>query len=258
MLVDSHCHLDHLDLTDYQNSLPELLQAARNCGVNKFLSVGVDLSSSRKLISLASELSDVSVSIGVHPLQKQRPAIPEVAELVELGGHETVVAIGETGLDNYYDSESADWQQESFIRHLKAAKVLSKPVIIHSREAREETIGILRAHADTQTAGVIHCFTESWDMACEAIDLNFYLSFSGIITFRNASELRAVVKQVPLERILVETDSPWLAPVPHRGKQNEPKYVVEVAKAVAEIKGVSYEEVAEATTHNFEQLFFKQ
>jgi TatD DNase family protein len=218
----------------------------------------VDLPSSRKLISLASAFPDVSVSIGVHPLQKQRPAIPDVAELVELGRHPKVVAIGETGLDNFYDSESSDWQQESFIRHLKASKAVSKPVIIHSREARDETIGILRTHADTQIAGVIHCFTESWEMARDAIDLNFYLSFSGIITFRNASALRAVVRQVPLERILVETDAPWLAPVPHRGKQNEPKYVVEVAKAVAEIKGISYEEVAETTTHNFEQLFFNK
>ena len=158
-------------------------------------------------------------------------------------------------MDNYYDSESSEWQQESFIRHLQAASELEKPVIIHSREAVEETLSIMRGHANTESAGVIHCFTETWDMARAAMDMNFYISFSGIITFRNAKALREVVKQVPLERILVETDAPWLAPVPHRGKQNEPKYVVEVAKAVAEIKGISLEEVSQVTTKNFGQLF---
>lgn len=255
MLVDSHCHLDHLDLTEYQSDLSKLLCAARERGVEHFLSVGVDLPSSKRLITLANEYEDVKVSVGVHPLQEKRPPIPEISELIELGRYNNVVAIGETGLDNYYDSESSEWQQESFIRHLKAASELEKPVIIHTREAVEETLSIMRRHANTDSAGVIHCFTESWDMARAAIEMNFYISFSGIITFRNASELREVVKQVPLERMLVETDAPWLAPVPHRGKQNEPKYVVEVAKAVAEIKGISLEEASEVTTNNFEQLF---
>lgn len=256
MLVDSHCHLDHLDLSDYHNSLNDLLQAARKRGVSHFLSVGVDLESSRKLIELATEYPDVNVSVGVHPLQKSRPAIPEISELIALGRHQCVVAIGETGLDNYYDSESIAWQKESFIRHLKAASELAKPVIVHTREAREETLSILRAHANKESSGVLHCFTETWEMARDAIALNFYLSFSGIITFRNASALREVVKKVPLERLLVETDAPWLAPVPHRGKQNEPQFVVEVAKAVADIKGISYEKVAEVTTQNFQKLFF--
>ena len=255
MLVDSHCHLDHLDLTDHDNSLENLLQAARSRGVHRFLSVGVDLDSSRKLLELTAEFDDVMVSVGVHPLQETRPAMPEISELVELGRHSKVVAIGEPGLDNYYDSDSAEWQQESFIRHLKAASQLLKPVIVHTREARAETMSILRDHANTTSAGVLHCFTETWDMARDALALNFYLSFSGIITFRNASVLREVVKKVPLERMLVETDAPWLAPVPHRGKQNEPQYVLEVAKAVAEIKGITYEEVAEVTSHNYEQLF---
>ncbi len=255
MLVDSHCHLDHLDLAKYQSDLSSLLQAARERGVGHFLSVGVDLSSSKKLIALASEYENVNVSVGVHPLQERRPPIPEISELIELGSHDSVVAIGETGLDNYYDSDSSEWQQESFIRHLKAASELEKPVIIHTREAKEETLSIMRGHADTKNAGVLHCFTESWEMASAAIDMNFYISFSGIITFRNASTLREVVKNVPLERMLVETDAPWLAPVPHRGKQNEPQYVVEVAKAVAEIKGISFEEVSEVTTANFKQLF---
>jgi TatD DNase family protein len=258
VLVDSHCHLDHLDLSDYQQSLTDLLQAAHNRGVGGFLSVGVDLVSSKKLIKLAAEYPSVQVSVGVHPLQKTRPAIPEISELVELGRQPRVVAIGETGLDNYYGSDSADWQQESFIRHLKAASQLSKPVIVHTRDACEETLLTLREHADAQSAGVIHCFTETWEMARDVMDLNFFLSFSGIITFRNASALREVVKKVPLERMLVETDAPWLTPMPHRGKQNEPQYVVEVAKAVAEIKGVSFEEVAEITTNNFERLFLSR
>lgn len=255
MLVDSHCHLDHLDLADYQSNLSDLLQAARKRGVGHFLSVGVNLESSKNLIALANEYDDVSVSVGVHPLQETRPPIPEISELIELGSHKSVVAIGETGLDNYYDRESSEWQQESFIRHLKAASELKKPVIIHTREAKDETLSIMRTHANTHSAGVLHCFTETLEMAHAALDLNFYVSFSGIITFRNASVLREVVKQVPLERMLVETDAPWLAPVPHRGKQNEPQYVVEVAKAVAEIKGISFEEVSEVTTENFEKLF---
>ncbi len=258
MLVDSHCHLDHLDLAKYQSDLSSLLQAARERGVEHFLSVGVDLPSSKNLIALAREYGDINVSVGVHPLQEKRPPIPEISELIELGSHDIVVAIGETGLDNYYDSDSSEWQQESFIRHLKAASQLEKPVIIHTREAKEETLSIMRRYADTKNAGVLHCFTESWDMASAAIDLNFYISFSGIITFRNASALREVVKQVPLDRMLVETDAPWLAPVPHRGKQNEPKYVVEVAKAVAEIKDISFEEVSEVTTSNFEKLFLSK
>lgn len=255
MLVDSHCHLDHLDLAEYQGDLSALLQAARERGVENFLSVGVNLESSKKLIALANEYDDVHVSVGVHPLQETRPPIPEISELITLGSHKSVVAIGETGLDNYYDSDSFEWQQESFIRHLKAASELNKPVIIHTREAKDETLSIMRAHANTQSAGVLHCFTETLEMAHAALDLNFYISFSGIVTFRNASALREVVKQVPLERMLVETDSPWLAPVPHRGKQNEPQFVVEVAKAVAEIKGISFEEVSEVTTENFENLF---
>lgn len=257
MLVDSHCHLDHLDLTDYQHSLKDLLHQARQLGVRRFLTVGVNLLSSKKLIELSAEHQGVYVSIGVHPLQESRPAIPTIAELIELGSHQSVIAIGETGLDNYYHVESAEWQQQSFICHMKAAAALKKPVIIHTREARSKTLSLMRDHASTESAGVIHCFTETLEMAHEAMEMNFLLSFSGIITFRSASALREVVKQLPLTQMLVETDSPWLAPVPYRGKQNEPKYVVEVAKAIADIKGISYEEVAAVTTNNFEQLFFK-
>ncbi len=257
MLVDSHCHLDHLSLEKYDNSLNALLNAARDRGVKHFLSVGVDLESSRKLVELSKHHPDVSVSVGVHPLQKATPPLPEESELLELAKAPEVVAVGETGLDNHYSSETHDWQRESFIRHLRVAGRLEKPVIVHTRDAREETLDIIAQHANPKSAGVLHCFTESLEMAKSALAMNFYISFSGIITFRNAEDLRAVVKEVPLDRILVETDSPWLAPVPFRGKQNEPQYVVEVAQCVAEIKGISVEEVAAATTDNFNALFFR-
>ncbi len=257
MLVDSHCHLDHLSLEKYQNSLSSLLDAARNRGVFHFLSVGVDLDSSAKLIELARQHNDVSVSVGVHPLQKSMPPLPEESELMALGQQPGVVAIGETGLDNHYSADTHDWQRESFIRHLKVAAQLEKPVIVHTRDAREETLAILEQYASPSAAGVLHCFTESLEMAEAALAMNFYISFSGIITFRNAAELREVVKQVPLDRMLVETDCPWLAPVPHRGQQNEPQYVWEVAQCVAEVKGVSLDEVAEVTSNNFKTLFFQ-
>ena len=258
MLVDSHCHLDHLKLDGDDHSLETVLQAARSRGVSQFLSVGVNLEKSRRLIALAEKHSDVKVSIGVHPLQRDLPPLPEIDELIALGDHEQVVAIGETGLDNFYSAETHDWQRESFIRHLKAASVLKKPVIVHTRDARQETLDVLSEHVNTESAGVLHCFTETLEMAQAAIEMNFYISFSGIITFRNAAPLREVVKQIPLERILVETDSPWLAPVPHRGQQNEPQYVVEVARCIADIKGIALEEVAEITTANFQQLFINR
>lgn len=255
MLIDSHCHLDRIDLLRAGKTLDELLDDARARGVGGFLTVGVDLQSSRHLIELASGYPDVYVSVGAHPLQESSIPVPDIDQLVELGRSEVVVAIGETGLDNHYSAETADWQRQSFINHLAAARELAKPVIVHTREAQDETLRLLRQHACPQSGGVLHCFTETWEMAQAAIDLNFYISFSGIITFRNAAALREVVRQVPLERLLVETDSPWLAPMPHRGKQNEPQYVVEVAHQVAELKGLSVAELGAITSANFQSLF---
>ncbi len=255
VLIDSHCHLDCLDLSSYGESLDRLLDAAREAGVHRFLSVGVDIESSRKILKLATKYSDVDVSIGLHPLQDSIPVIPSVDELIALASHPKVVAIGETGLDNHYGKESSSWQQESFIVHLRAASELLKPVIVHTREAHNKTIEILRNYANIRSAGVLHCFTETLEMACEAIELNFYISFSGIITFKNATSLRDVVSKIPLDRILIETDSPWLAPIPHRGKSNEPKYVSEVAKLIAEIKEITLDEVCETTSYNYQQLF---
>ena len=255
MLVDSHCHLDHLDLSNHQNSLDNILDNARARGVERFLTVGVDLNSSAKLIELASGLPDVMVSVGVHPLQQKLPPIPRVEELVGLACNARVVAIGETGLDYHYAKDNAAWQQESFHCHLQASCQTGKPVIVHTREAREDTLQIIGEYSGQLPGGVLHCFTESWEMAKAALDFGFYISFSGIITFRNAEQLREVVSKVPLERMLVETDSPWLAPVPYRGKQNQPAYVVEVAEAVARIKRVSVDEVVAQTGKNFFSLF---
>lgn len=257
MLVDSHCHLDRIDPGKAACSLDQMLDFARARGVSRFLSVGVDLDSSRGLVELARRYEDVCVSVGVHPLQDGDVSlpVPSVDELVALGSEPGVVAIGETGLDNHYAEDSADWQTASFINHLQAAARINKPVIVHTRKARQQTLALLREHASRDSAGVLHCFTEDWSMAKAALDLNFYISFSGIITFANAAELREVVRQVPLDRLLVETDSPWLAPVPYRGKQNQPGYVVEVAQQVAELKGLSLEAVAAATTANFYALF---
>lgn len=254
MLIDSHCHLDRLAFSA-GDDLDTLLEAARGRGVGGFLTVGVDLASSRQMVDLAARYPDVYASVGVHPLQETPQPVPAVAELVALGEWEGVVAIGETGLDGHYSAESLDWQAESFINHLEAARQLGKPVIVHTRDAREQTLEILQRHACRDSGGVLHCFTESWEMAQAAIELNFHISFSGIITFRNADALREVVRQVPLDRILVETDAPWLAPVPYRGKQNQPAYVVEVAAEVARLKGLETAELAAITTANCRRLF---
>jgi len=254
MLVDSHCHLDHLNLTDREAGLDGVLADARARGITQFLSVAVDLESSRSLFELTQQQDNVYSSVGVHPLQKIDQPVPEVEQLVALANGPKVVAIGETGLDNFYSADTHQWQRESFINHLLASQQTGKPIIIHTRDARDETIQLLR-HYPLQGGGVMHCFTETWEMAEAALELGFYISFSGIITFNSAADLREVVRLVPLERLLVETDSPWLAPVPHRGKQNEPQYVREVAETVAELKGVSLEQLAEITTQNFHRLF---
>lgn len=254
MLVDSHCHLDHLDLTDREAGLDGVLADARARGITQFLSVAVDLKSSRSLLELTQQQDNVYSSVGVHPLQKIDQPVPEVEQLVALANGPKVVAIGETGLDNFYSADTHQWQRESFINHLLASQQTGKPIIIHTRDARDETIQLLRQYP-LQGGGVMHCFTETWEMAEAALELGFYISFSGIITFNSAADLREVVRLVPLERLLVETDSPWLAPVPHRGKQNEPQYVREVAETVAELKGVSLEQLAEITTQNFHRLF---
>ncbi|MCY7294056.1 TatD family hydrolase [Alteromonas sp. a30] len=251
MLVDSHCHLDRLEQTPEQ--LQETIRFAQGRGIEHFLCVSVSVREFQQMLNTVEAYDCVSVSCGVHPLHQEDACSYE--ELLEAAKHKRVVAIGETGLDYFYSNETKAVQQTSFIDHIRAANTLNKPLIIHTRDARQDTLDLLKQHKAESTNGVLHCFTESWEMAKAAIDMGFYISISGIITFNSANELRSVVKQVPLDRLLVETDSPWLAPVPHRGKQNQPGYVLEVAEYIAKLKGVSFPELAEITTRNFYRLF---
>jgi TatD DNase family protein len=254
MLVDSHCHLDRIDLAPYGGDLSAALAAARERGIVRMLCIGIDRNNAETVCAIARSHAGVYASVGVHPLDL-KSELESVDSLVALADRPEVIAIGETGLDYHYSRDSLDSQQESFRVHLQAAARLRKPVIVHSREAREDTLALLREASDPSVGGVLHCFTESWEMARAALDLNFYISFSGIITFKNASELRDVVKHVPLDRLLVETDSPYLAPIPFRGKSNEPKYTREVAQCVADLKDLTIEEIGEITTANFDRLF---
>ena len=251
MFVDSHCHLDRLKQSP--ESLVETLNFARTRGVEHFLCVCVSVNDYDSMLETVKDFNDVSVSCGVHPLHQDEACSYD--ELLEKASRHEVVAIGETGLDYFYSPESKDVQLQSFIDHIKVANETKKPLIIHTRDAREDTINLLKAHKAPHTKGVLHCFTESLEMANAAIELDFYISISGIVTFNSAQELREVVKAIPLERLLIETDSPWLAPVPHRGKQNQPGYVVEVAEFIAELKGITVAELARMTTENFYTLF---
>ncbi|AEB57721.1 TatD family hydrolase [Ectopseudomonas mendocina] len=254
MLIDSHCHLDRLDLAAHGGSLDAALDAARAAGVGHFLCIGVSADNAATVKGLAERYADVDCSVGVHPLDLEPGAEPALDWLLGELEHPKVVAIGETGLDYHYEPESAALQQASFRLHLEAARITGKPVIVHTREARADTLALLREAALPQ-AGVLHCFTEDWEMARAALDIGFYISLSGIVTFRNAEALREVARQVPADRLLVETDSPYLAPVPHRGKPNLPQYVREVAEYLAVLRGVSYETLAEQTSNNFKRLF---
>lgn len=254
MLVDSHCHLDRLDLAAHGGSLDAALDAARARGVGQFLCIGVSADNAQAVKALAERYADVHCSVGVHPLDLEPGSAPALDWLLGELAHPRVVAIGETGLDYHYEPEAAELQQEAFRLHLEAARITAKPVIVHTREARADTLALLREAALPQ-AGVLHCFTEDWEMARSALDLGFYISLSGIVTFRNADALREVARQVPADRLLVETDSPYLAPIPHRGKPNLPEYVRDVAEFLATLRGVSLETLAEQTTANFHRLF---
>ena len=252
MFIDSHCHLDRLDLGKLGTDLDGALAAARTRGVRHFLCVGVDLETLPDVLAVAEAHEDVSASVGVHPLHLDSLE-PEIEQLITLAAHPKVVAIGETGLDYHYDQENPAIQQRRFRKHIEASLRTRKPLIVHTRAAREDTIAILREEG--AFAGVMHCFTEDWDMAKAALDLGFYISFSGIVSFANAVELRDVASRVPMDRLLIETDSPWLAPVPYRGKTNQPAYVVDVEKVIAELRGMTIEEVGETTSENFRRLF---
>lgn len=233
--------------------LEETLKFARQRGVEHFLCVSVSVKDYDDMYEAVKDFPDVSVSCGVHPLHQEDAC--DYDTLLAKASNPEVVAIGETGLDYFYSADTKEVQLASFVDHIKVANALKKPLIIHTRDAREDTLSLLKEHKNPETKGVLHCFTESLDMALAAIDMGFYVSISGIVTFNSADELREVVKALPLERLLIETDSPWLAPVPHRGKQNQPGFVVEVAEFIASVKGVTVEELARQTTENFYTLF---
>ncbi len=253
MFVDSHCHLDRLELEKLGMDLPAVLQAAKAQQVEHMLCVSVSLAEFPAMAALVQNYPQVSVSCGEHPLHQTD--VLDVALLQQLAADPKVVAVGETGLDYFYSPDTKQLQQEAFISHIEVANQLNKPLIVHTRDAKADTLAILRQYQAQRCGGVLHCFTEDWETAKAALDLGFYISFSGIMTFKNADPLREVVKQVPLDRLLIETDSPYLAPVPYRGKTNQPAYVSAVAAAVADIKGVSIEQLAKLTSENFYRLF---
>lgn len=254
MLIDSHCHLDRLKLDNYNGDLSAAIGAAVERGVSQFLCVGISLSNVEQVMAIARQYPQVVASVGVHPLDVDKGLASE-QQLLDWSENPEVVALGETGLDYYYSEDNKQQQRSSFEVHLRAAKAAGLPTIVHTRDAREDTLAIIRDYGCEKASGVLHCFTEDWDMARRAMDMNYFISISGIVTFRNADALRDVVKKTPLERLLVETDAPYLAPVPYRGKSNEPKFVREVAEFIAELKGVSFEALAEQTSANFYRLF---
>ena len=255
MYIDSHCHIDFPELAA---RMPEILAKMAENKVTHALCVSVDLPDFPRVLALAEQYPHIYASVGVHPDYEDTPE-PTVAQLVELADHPKVIAIGETGLDYYRLEGDLEWQRERFRTHIRASRETGKPLIIHTRAASEDTIRIMREEgAGTDkggVAGVMHCFTESLDVALAAVEMGFYISFSGIVTFKSAKDLQAVARALPLERILIETDSPYLAPVPYRGKMNEPGYVAHVAEYLADLKGVPLRDVAERTTDNFFNLF---
>lgn len=252
-LVDSHCHLDSLDYDTLHKNVDDVLAKAAARDVQFCLAVATTLDDYRAMRQLIGERDNVAFSCGVHPLN-QEGAYP-IEALRTLAAEQGVVALGETGLDYFYTPETKEQQQTSFRYHIQVGRELNKPVIVHTREARADTLAILKEEQVMDCGGVLHCFTEDKATASALLDMGFYISFSGIVTFRNAEALREVARYVPLDRLLIETDSPYLAPVPHRGKENQPAMVRDVAEYMAVLKGVSTEELASVTTRNFSQLF---
>lgn len=256
MFVDSHCHLDCIDLTEFNNSFSGLIKTITDAGIVNMLCVSIDLEKYPGMLELVKPWPQISVSVGVHPMADQAACLdPE--KLLDLGQHEKVVAIGETGLDYYYHKGDTSWQQQRFRTHVQSAVELNKPLIIHTRDAGQDTLDILKSENATQCKGVIHCFTENMAFAEQAMALGFMISFSGIITFHNAKELRQIAAIIPDEFLLIETDSPYLAPAPHRGKQNHPGLVSHVAEKLAHIRNTSVENIAEITSNNYHRLFME-
>ncbi|MFT4020708.1 MAG: TatD family hydrolase [Acinetobacter sp.] len=253
MYTDTHCHLTMLDLTPYNGQLSMALQQARDAGVTRFMGISVDLDDHIALAEIAAQYDDVGYSVGVHPCED--PKVMQRASvdcLVELAQSPKVWALGETGLDYYHSTEYVQEQKACFARHIQASKILKKPVVVHTRSAKDDTLDIIRA--ENSTHGILHCFTEDLATAKAVLDCGYYISFSGIVSFKNAQDLRDVAKSVPLDRLLIETDSPYLAPMPYRGKSNEPKYVPYVAQALAAVYDKTPEEIGRITSENFDTL----
>ena len=250
MLVDSHCHLDFPELAE---NLDSILDRMKENDVAAALCVGVNLEDFPNVRKIAEDHPHIFASVGVHPDYEVNE--PSIDAIVALANHPKVVAIGETGLDYFRLQGDLEWQRERFRIHIRAAKRLGKPLIIHTRSASSDTLRIMAEEGAEEVGGVMHCFTESLEVAQAAMEMNFHISFSGIVTFKKAAELKEVAKAVPLGKMLVETDSPYLAPVPYRGKTNQPAYVRHVAEEIAALKGIPLEEVAASTTSNFSALF---
>jgi len=253
MYVDSHCHLNFPEL---RKNLPEILTNMQENQVTHALCVSVEMDKFSEINELTKNHDNLFASVGVHP-DYEDIVEPTVDELVSIGLKEKVVAIGETGLDYFRLKGDLEWQRSRFRTHIRAANEANLPLIIHTREAREDTIQILKEELMPGTRGVLHCFTETYEMAMQAIELDFFISFSGIVTFKNAKDLKETATKIPLERMLIETDSPYLAPVPFRGKTNDPSKVIHVAEEISRLKDISVEDVAKMTTSNFFDLFSK-
>ena len=253
MYVDSHCHLDFPELAA---NLPDILSRMAQNQVSHALVVSVNMPEWSGLMDVVRPHANLFASVGVHP-DYEDEIEPTVEDLVEMGRDPKVVAIGETGLDYYRLSEPLEWQRERFRTHIRASRASGLPLIIHTRAAAEDTLRIMQEEGASECGGVMHCFTESWDVAQAAMDMNFHISMSGIVTFKNAVDLQAVASKVPLDRLLIETDSPFLAPVPYRGKTNDPSKVIHVAEKIAELRGMALADVARHSTENFFRLFSK-
>ena len=253
MLVDSHCHINFPDLAA---RLPDVLTNMQHNGVSHALVISVSRDTAAEVLGLAEQHANLYATVGVHPDDPENAEFSE-DELVAHAAHPRVVGIGETGLDYHWCEGDLTWQHERFRTHIRAARRAGLPLIIHTRDSAQDTLRLLREEQAQECGGVMHCFTENWEIAQAALDLGFYISFSGIVTFKNAAQIKDVAQRVPLERMLVETDSPYLAPVPFRGKTNEPAYVKHVAEHIAELRGVSFDTIAQVTTDNFFRLFAK-
>lgn len=256
MFVDSHCHLDCIDLAEFDNNFDSLINTITKAGVEHMLCVSIDLEKYPRMLEQVQPWPQISVSVGIHPMA-DHDSMLDSATLLRYARNDRVVAIGETGLDYFYHKGDTAWQQDRFRIHIQCANEVDKPLIVHTRDAGDDTLKILKEENASQCKGVIHCFTENREFADRAMELGFMISFSGIVTFNNAKELRDIAANIPDEYLLIETDSPYLAPMPHRGKQNSPALVRHVAETIAKVRNTTVEDIAQITSNNYYRLFGK-